>query len=172
MLPDFQDQIQNNADFPLSKNYSMFNFIDAIILHCEKSLERLKNELSKEQSSLAISEETLQTRIIKLIEFLEENIENNVLANSVIHGEALGLYLDLYFTVGLGSGKGKEVNFAEVKDNHKVYAEEKEFLFERIVLFVQRNRSKMETHFGKLKDNYGKREKKIDELFENFNYIF
>lgn len=175
VLPDFQDQIQNNADYPISKNYSMFNFVDAIVIHCEKSLERLKLELSKEQSSLAVSDETLQTGIIKLIEFLEENIEKNILVSSVIHSETLGLYLDLYFTLGVKSDNNKVgEGFESEGGKDKVYAEEREFLFERIVLFVQRNKGKvLEVPVRKLKESYfGKGDKRIDELLENFAYLF
>jgi len=164
----------------------MFNFVDAIIAHCEQSLERLKNELTKEQSSLAISDETLQTGIIKSIEFLEENIEKNIMANSVIHRETLGLYLDLYFTVGSAyassisnNNKGEEscllgiTNNSDIFDGKDhVFIEEKEYLFERIVLFFQVNNNKIKVHLGNLKDIYGKRDTRIDELFDNFALIF
>lgn len=166
VLPDFPDQIPN-VDFPMSKNYSMFNFIDGIIVHCEKSLDRLKSALSKEQGVLAISDETLQTGIIKSIEFLEENIEKNILTNNAIHSETLALYLDLYFTVKNGS----EIKDEKEKDKSLVFAEEKEFLFEKILLFVQKNKNKLESKVKLFAEEYGKKEKRVNEIFENFDCL-
>ncbi len=160
ITPDFQDdQIMTSTDsFSISKNYSMFNFVESIIIHCEKSLNRLKYELLKEQGILAISDETLQTGIIKSIEFLEENIEKNINANNVIHLETLNLYLDLYFTIG---------------NNEKsvVFEEEKKFLFEKIVLFMQKNKSKLVSNFCKVQEQFRNKDKKIDELINNFEYL-
>jgi len=160
IIPEYQEQSINAFDFSMSKNYSMFNFIDSIIIHCQKSLIRLKNELIKEQGILAISDETMQTGIIKSIEFLEENIEKNILANDVIHFETLKLYLDLYFTLQCDN------------DNLTAYLEEeKNFLFDKIVLFMLKYKDNLTSFIANLKEIYNKKEKRIDELFDNFDFL-
>lgn len=167
VTPDFQDDQMMSAidQFSMSKNYSMFNFVDSIIIHCEKSLNRLKNELVKEQGILAISDETLQSGIIKSIEFLEENIEKNINANNIIHIETLNLYLDIYFTLGSVNQNNHNT------ENAVVIEEEKKFLFEKIVLFMQKNKDKLANGLTKAQENFGKKDKRIDEVFENLIYL-
>ena len=75
------NEFENKNSFLLIKNYFLLNFIEYILEHCDKSIDRLKSELTKEQESLAVSDETIQTGIIKSIEFLEENIDFNLNPN-------------------------------------------------------------------------------------------
>lgn len=145
------------------KNYFMFCLIDSIIFNCEKSLNRLKADLSREQESLANSDESLQTGIIKSIEFLEENIEKVICANNTIYQETLYLYLDLYFSLG---NSEKNINYLP-----EFIVEEKNFLFEKIVQFSLKNKSKLSENPNSIFGSFSAQDKKIEEFFNSLKYF-
>ena len=59
----------------IPNKFIYFDLLDILVSNCSNSIARIQKELSKEQESLAKSEESFQSNIIKNIETYEENLE-------------------------------------------------------------------------------------------------
>lgn len=143
------NEFENKNSFMLIKNYFLLNLIDYILEHCEKSLDRLKSELTKEQESLAVSDETIQTGIIKSIEFLEENIEKVIGTSKTIKKDTFLFYSDFY---------------CSMRENN---LQEKNFVFEKIIFFLMKNKKNLISEL----DNVSVANKEIDHLIVNLKHL-
>lgn len=111
-------------------NYFFFDLIEILVNHSENSLNRIQKELTKEQESLNICDETMQNGIIKSIEFLEEKIEKNLLDNQTIHKNTLDSFLKL-------------LKFLKENDAEGKYKAEIDFIGKQCVKFVLKNNRKL-----------------------------
>ena len=143
------NEFENKNSFLLIKNYFLLNFIEYILEHCDKSIDRLKSELTKEQESLAVSDETIQTGIIKSIEFLEENIEKVIMTNKTIKKDTFFLYADFY---------------CSIKENN---LQEKNFVFEKIIFFLLKYKKNLISEL----DNVSVANKEINHLIINLKHL-
>jgi hypothetical protein len=81
-----------------SNEYLSFQFelVDYIIQHSYLNLEKMKKELSVQQDILALSDENIQTDLIKTIENLENNIENLKETLQIIHKETFNMHCQYF----------------------------------------------------------------------------
>lgn len=81
-----------------SNEYLPFQFelIDYIIKHSSVNLEKMKKELFIQQDILSLSDENIQTDLIKNIENLENNIENLKENYKIIHKESYNLFWNYF----------------------------------------------------------------------------
>jgi hypothetical protein len=78
-----------SKDTPLNEIYFNFILLDYIIEHSSLNLNRLKKELSEEQSNIAKGEAELESESLKKMELLEEYIERLKYVISNIHKEVI-----------------------------------------------------------------------------------
>lgn len=128
------------------KKFYYFDLIENLVENFENSMQRIKKELSKEQESLAISDENLQNGIIKKIEFLEEKIEKILDEKKNLHKKILENYLylveKLNFEIeNLLDNNGNEENLSILKQI-------KIFMMKKTEIFVEANKKRI-NDYGK-----------------------
>lgn len=133
MQKDYISGKGNNSN----TNYFGYYLVDFILCHCNKSSDRLKKELSKEQANLSKSDETMHSIIIKSIENYEDNIERMTATQEGIFSETFTLFNQHYYNL---KTKNADVNLLTIVN-------------ERMIEFVRKNRNDLVKHISTIKAN-------------------
>jgi hypothetical protein len=141
----FHEKFSKYSDY-----YLYYEIIDMSLSHSERLLNRLRNNLTKEQENLIRSEES-RAEIVKTIEELEFNIEKLNKTGESITVDVLLNYFSVYY-----------------------YNKERDVVYERIVNLCRDYKYDLIKHKEILKQKFEKLEiesKELNEIVDNLNIL-
>ncbi len=144
----FHEKISKNSDY-----YLDYEIVEMSLPQSERLINRLRNNLRKEQENLISSEES-RAEIVKNIEELEFNIEKLNKTSENLCLDSLVNYFNVYFY-------NKDSN-------------QKEVLFERIVNLCRNYKFELIKHKEVLNQKFAKLEiesKELNEILDNLNIL-